>query len=119
MLTRWLQMKNFKRTAEFDKEYKKLKERFRSLDSDVVDFEGFISKYPTGAGSKFVVIHDAGDCKIVKARLMCRALRKSSLRIIYAWKNQSFTFVYIEIYFKGDKPNEDRERIKEFLKTLE
>ena len=40
------------------------------------------------------------------------------MRVVYAYHGTSITFVYIEIYFKGHKENEDRQRIKEYLKKF-
>ena len=57
-------------------------------------------------------------CKIKK--FACKALKgrgaKSGIRIIYALHQCDLRVVFIEIYFKGEKENEDRERIKEYLK---
>ncbi len=111
-------MKLFKRTPEFEKEFKRLVKKFRSLDEDICSFEKILEAYPTGVGSKFVIIHSDSGVKIVKARLACRALRESSLRVIYAWHEQCVTFFYIELYHKGEKENEDRVRISEYLKSL-
>ena len=59
-------------------------------------------------------------CKIKK--FACKALKgrgsKSGIRIIYAFYCQSHKVEFIEIYFKGEKENEDRERIKVYLKNL-
>ena len=54
---------------------------------------------------------------IVKARLFCRYLKGTSLRIIYSYFEQEQKIEFIELYFKGDKDNEDRERIKEYLEN--
>ena len=111
-------MNRFNHTPQFEREYRKLLKRYRSLDTDLAFFEDIVVGFPTGKGSKFVILHSGPDCAIVKARLMCRALRESSLRIVYAWHPSTLTFVYLELYYKGDKENEDRERIKEYLKNL-
>lgn len=59
-------------------------------------------------------------CKIKK--FACKALKgrgaKSGIRVIYAFYCQSCKVEFIEIYFKGDKENEDRERVKEYLKLF-
>ncbi|NOY35535.1 MAG: hypothetical protein GXP44_01280 [bacterium] len=56
--------------------------------------------------------------KIVKAHLACRALRNNHLlRVIYSYFEREQRIEFIELYFKGDKENEDRERIKEYLKN--
>jgi len=50
-------------------------------------------------------------------------LKKKDLRIIYAYieNHQLVKMIgiqFIEIYFKGEKENEDRERIKDYLKDF-
>jgi len=59
-------------------------------------------------------------CKIKK--FACKALKgrgaKSGIRVIYAFHCQSYKVEFIEIYFKGNKENEDRDRIKEYLKNF-
>ena len=40
----------------------------------------------------------------------------SGIRVIYAYFNEEDKIVFIEIYYKGDKENEDKERIVEFFK---
>ncbi len=59
-------------------------------------------------------------CKIKK--FACKALKgrgsKSGIRVIYAFHCESCKVDFIEIYFKGEKENEDRERIKEYLKNF-
>jgi len=41
----------------------------------------------------------------------------SGIRIIYAFYIATYKVDFIEIYFKGDKENEDYERIKEYFKN--
>lgn len=110
-------MSRFDRTPEFEKDFKRLGKKYRSLDEDLSLLEALLSKYPKGTGSKFAVLHETQDVVIVKARLACRTLRESSLRIIYAYHAGTITFVYIELYYKGDKANEDFERIKMYLRS--
>ena len=53
---------------------------------------------------------------IIKARLFCRYLKGSSVRVIYSYAEEAQRIEFIEIYHKGDKENEDRKRIKQYLK---
>jgi len=46
-------------------------------------------------------------------------LKGSSLRIIYAYFEEDQQIEFIELYFKGDKENEDRNRIKNYLKSFQ
>ena len=50
--------------------------------------------------------------------MMCKSLQNRNIRIIYAYHNDKFEFMYIEIYWKGEKENEDRERVKDYLKKF-
>ena len=107
---------NFSNITEFEKEFGRLFKKYRTLDEDLEKFRKILLVSPTGVGKNFVVIHSSKSLKIVKARMACRALRDRSLRIIYACFEQNSRIEFIELYFKGDKENEDRGRIKEYLK---
>lgn len=111
-------MSSFSSLPEFDREKKKLAKKFRTIDDDLVTFEKLIRQFPTGIGKNFTILHDTGDVKMVKARLACKALRNNSLRVIYAYHENTITFVYIELYFKGSKENENVLRVQEYLKKL-
>lgn len=112
-------MKNFDATQEFEKEFKKLFKKYKSLDDDIEKFKKVLLATPTGVGKNFVILHFSSAIKIVKARMACRALRDRSLRVVYAYFEQEQRIEFIEIYFKGNKENEDRKRIKEYLKNQE
>ena len=43
----------------------------------------------------------------------------TGLRLIYAFFPKRMEITLVEIYFKGHKENEDRKRIKEFIKGCE
>ena len=107
---------NFNGTAEFQKDFKKLSKKFRSLDDDLVEFKKVLSETPLGIGKHFNVITKIEFLHIVKARLFCKYLKGSSLRIIYSYFIQEQRIEFIELYFKGEKEYEDRERIKEYLR---
>jgi len=111
---------NFKSAAEFKKDFKKLSKKFKSLNGDLIEFKKVLSESPLGIGKHFNVITKTGFIYVVKARFFCKSLKKKDLRIIYAYieKHQIIEMIgieFIEIYFKGKKRNEDRERIKKYL----
>jgi len=108
-------MNHFNTLAEFKKEFKRLK-KYKTLDDDLEKFKEILITVPMGIGKNFTIIHSSPTLKIVKARLACRTLRDRSLRIIYSYVEQTQRIDFIEIYFKGEKENEDSERIKEYLK---
>lgn len=112
---------NYNTTQEFDRDFKKLSKKFRSLGNDLIDFKKVLNKFPLGLGKHFNIITKSGSIFIIKARFFCRDLKKKDLRIIYAYieNNQIIELMkieFIEIYFKGEKENEDRERINAYLK---
>ena len=109
-------MNNFDALAEFENEFKRLLKKYKTLGDDFEKFKEVIFITPTGIGKNFVIVHSLSNLKIVKARMACRALRDRSLRIVYSYFEQEQKIEFIEIYFKGYKENEDRERIKEYLK---
>ena len=105
---------------EFDKDLKKLK-KFRTLidDLDIFTEKQLQLFHKLGVDNKGIVqISNLGFeyPKIYKARkFACRALKgkgsASGIRVIYAYFEDEDRIEFIEIYYKGDKENEDRERI--------
>lgn len=106
---------NFNETDEFAKTFKRLSKKYRSLPDDLLEFKKVVSELPLGSGKHFVILHSEEEVKIIKARLFCRYLRGASLRIIYAYEEAKTTIDFIELYFKGEQVNENRQLIKEFL----
>ena len=110
-----------RKLTEFEKDFKKLRKRFRTLDEDL---EVFIENqlkllHKLGIDNKGCVrISDLGISypEIYKARkFACRSLKgkgaASGIRITYAYYSNDDIIELIEIYYKGDKANEDRQRI--------
>ena len=108
-------MKTFKSSAEFEKNFKQLLKKYRTMEDDFEKLKKILLQYPTGIGKNFTIIHSEQGCKIVKARMACRALRDRSLRVIYAYMEEDGQFCFIELYFKGEQVNENRRLVKEFL----
>jgi hypothetical protein len=110
-------MNHFDALAEFEQECKRLFKKYKTLDDDLEKFRKILITTPTGIGKNFVIMYSSQTVKIIKARMACRALRDRSLRIVYSYFEQEQRIEFIELYFKGDKENEDRERLKEYLKN--
>lgn len=120
-------MINYKNTAHFDKDFKKLLKRFRTLNDDFENLKKYSIElfYSNGIDNNSIFsIPDCCSekiqiCKIKK--IACKSLMgrgsQSGLRIIYAYFINTNTIEFIEIYFKADQESEDREKIKEYLKT--
>lgn len=101
------------------KEKVKLEKKFRSLSHDMERLEKIIALNPLGQSQHRTILHKGDDVCIVKGHLFCQTLRRDSLRIIYAYHGTAVTVVWIEMYHKGDRENEDRERIEEYLRSLQ
>ena len=112
---------DIRKLDEFKKDFKKLSKKFRTLDEDL---NAFIAKqlkltHKKNIDNKGVVrISDLGieSPKIYKAKkFACKALKgkgaASGIRVIYSYYEQDDIIEFIEIYYKGDKENEDRDRI--------
>lgn len=115
-------MMNFDEVLEFQKELKQLGKKYKSLPEDLQEFCKVVSVEPLGNSKHFHII-TKGKAQteppfIVKARLSCRYLKGSSLRIVYCYFEQEQRIEFIELYHKGDKENEDRSRIDNYLKLV-
>lgn len=106
---------HFNELSEFSKEFKQLFKKYLSLAGDLDEFKRIVAEIPLGTGKHFNIITRSGGMVVVKARLFCKYLKGSSLRVIYSYIKQTETIEFIELYFKGNKENEDRERIKRYL----
>jgi len=124
---------NYKEIQEFKKDFKKLLKKFRSLEEDLEMAKlATIEPYHIGvikngvlekkdAGAIFLIPNFCTEelkiCKLKK--FACKALKgcgvKSGIRIVYAFYPETKLVEFIEIYFKGEKEMEDKERIKEYL----
>ncbi|MBU0722595.1 hypothetical protein KKH46_00025 [Patescibacteria group bacterium] len=114
-------------TPDFQKDFKKLLKKFKSLKDDwelmkIATIELFhIQK--VNNSSIFPIQGFCAEkiqiCKIKK--FACRSLKgrgsKSGIRVIYAFHCKSCKVDFIEIYFKSEKENENRKRIKEYLRV--
>jgi len=109
------------RLPEFERDLKKLSKRYRTLDEDL----------ETLIKHQIVLLHKLEidnrgtfripglpfqEPKIYKVKkFACKALKgrgaTTGLRLIYAYFEDADRVELIEIYFKGDKENEDKERI--------
>ena len=117
--------KEIKFLPPFERDLKKLIKRFQTLGEDLKIFieKGLFSyhKLHIDNGGIFSIpdlrLRDP-RVRVFKAKkFACRALKgrgaQSGIRVIYAYFENSDRIELIELYFKGDKENEDRERIRD------
>ena len=114
------------RLPAFEKDLKRLSKRFKTLENDLEIFVRTELKlyHKLGIDNKgiFQIPSLQIDApRIYKAKkFACRALKGkgalSGMRVIYAYFQEIDKIELVEIYFKGDKENEDRDRILQHYK---
>lgn len=109
----------FDEVEQFTKEFRRLKKKYPSLDSDFENIKGVIAHFPKGRGEKhWNMLKEKGCRYVFKTRMMCRSVRGSSFRLIYFFDEEVGAITFIEMYYKGEKGNEDEGRIAEVFKRL-
>ncbi|TCD28231.1 hypothetical protein EZ456_05960 [Pedobacter psychrodurus] len=112
----------FESLNEFDKDLKKLLKRYRSLHSDLEDVKIILRVRPDERNPFSFQIDNLGisTCVIKVKKITCDSLKgrgvNSGLRLIYAYFAEEKKIVFIELYHKNDKENEDKQRILENFK---
>ncbi|MDP3014652.1 MAG: hypothetical protein Q8M92_10440 [Candidatus Subteraquimicrobiales bacterium] len=109
------------RRPEFEKDMKKLLKKFKTLEDDLKIFiEKQLNLYHKLNVDNKGIFQITGlqikNPKIYKAKkFACRSLKgkgvNSGIRVVYAYFESEDRIDLIEIYYKGDKENEDKERI--------
>lgn len=115
-----------RRLTEFENDLKRLSKRFRTLEEDLEVFiENQLKLYHKlhlDNKGVFPIPHLGIDYpKVYKAKkFACKSLKgkgaASGIRIIYAYYDREDIIEFIEVYYKGDKKNEDRKRILKYYK---
>jgi mRNA-degrading endonuclease RelE of RelBE toxin-antitoxin system len=107
----------FESVNEFDKDLKKLLKKYRSLHSDLEDIKIILRVKPDERNPFSFRIDNLGisTCVIKVKKITCDSLKgrgvNSGLRLIYAYFEECKKIVFIELYHKNDKENEDKQRI--------
>lgn len=117
-------------TDEFAKDFKKLAKRFKTLADDIetakknaielyhlhkIDNQSIFQIQSASGG----LINDEIEIYKLK-KFACKSLKgkgaQSGIRVIYAYHKNRLRIEFIEIYYKGDKKDENRERVKAYLR---
>jgi len=111
---------------EFDRDIRRLLKRFKTIEDDLKIFiEKQLILYHKLKVDNKGIFQITGlpveNPKVYKAKkFACKSLKgkgvQSGIRVIYAYEEEKDKIVLIEIYFKGDKANEDKKRILEYLR---
>ncbi len=112
----------FEELDEFNKDLKKLLKKFRSLNDDLETVRKVLKVEPGERPPFSFRIDNLGivTCVIKVKKIACKSLKgkgvNSGFRLIYAHFEKEDRIVFVEIYHKSEKENEDRQRI---LKNFE
>lgn len=109
---------------EFEKDFENLWKRYQTLDEDLHTFlktqlQLYHLSELDNRKTKELVYVDPDGCEVFKTvQFACKALGgrggQSGIRVIHAYYDDENKVELIEMYYKGDKKNEDRERIKKY-----
>lgn len=103
--------------AEFKKDLKSLLKKYRTLNDDLDSVKRILEIIPDERPPfSFRIDNLAIETWIIKVnKIACKALKgrgvNSGLRLIYAYFPDQQKIIFIELYHKKDKENEDRKRI--------
>lgn len=117
---------NYEETKDFARDFKKLFKKFPTLIEDFKTNKQYRIElfHSQKIDSKSILkIEGAGNSKELEffkvKKFQCKSLKgrgaKSGIRIIYAYFPEKQKIVFIEIYFKSNLENENRQRIVDFI----
>jgi mRNA-degrading endonuclease YafQ of YafQ-DinJ toxin-antitoxin module len=107
----------FDELAEFKKDLKNLLKKYRTLNDDLETVKKVLEVVPDERPPFSFRIDNLGleSCIIKVKKIACKALKgrgvNSGLRLIYAHSEKEQKIIFIELYHKNDKENEDKQRI--------
>jgi mRNA-degrading endonuclease RelE of RelBE toxin-antitoxin system len=119
---------DYEMTPEFDEDLKKLSKKYKTLREDLeIVKRAAISLYYISSIDNNSIFPIQGFC--TEAVISCKVKKfasksfkgkgaKSGLRLIYIFVRNDFKVILVEIYYKGVKPNEDKDRLKFYFKQL-
>jgi len=107
----------FDELVEFKKDLKQLLKKYRSLTEDLEIVKIDLNDEPGESPPFSFRINGLGieTCIIKVKKIACKSLKgrgaNSGLRLVYAHYPEEAKIIFVELYHKNDKENEDRERI--------
>ena len=106
----------FEELDVFTKDLKELLKKFRTLNEDLGIVKKVLEVTPDERPPYSIRIDGLGitTCVIKVKKIACKSLKgigvNSGLRLIYAYFKEEQKIVFIELFHKNDKENEDRKR---------
>lgn len=112
----------FEELPAYKKDLKRLLKKFRSLIDDIEIVKQVLEIKPDERPPFSYRIDNLGieSCVIKVKKIACKSLKgrgvNSGLRLVYAYFPEENRIVFIELYHKNEKQNEDRQRILDNFK---
>jgi mRNA-degrading endonuclease YafQ of YafQ-DinJ toxin-antitoxin module len=112
----------FEEIDPFKKDLKSLLKKYKTLNDDLEVVQQVLKILPDARPPFSFRIDNLGieSCVVKVKKIACKALKgngvNSGLRLVYAYFKEENKIVFVEIYHKNDKENEDRDRILSFFK---
>jgi mRNA-degrading endonuclease RelE of RelBE toxin-antitoxin system len=121
---------NYDETKGFTRDLKKLLKKFSSLIDDLEVNKQYrieLFHYREIDSRSIFEIQGVGNTDELKffkvKKFQCKDLKgrgaKSGIRLIYAYFPVEQKIVFIEIYFKADQANENKQRIIDFINAIQ
>ncbi|MCX6307541.1 MAG: hypothetical protein NTY32_01490 [Bacteroidia bacterium] len=107
----------FEELTEFQKDYKTLLKKYRTLNDDLDVVKQVLTAAPDERPPFSFRIDNLSleTCVIKVKKIACKSLKgrgvNSGLRLIYAYFKDQEKIVFVELYHKNDKEKEDKQRI--------
>jgi mRNA-degrading endonuclease RelE of RelBE toxin-antitoxin system len=108
---------DFEELPEYKKDLKHLLKKYRTLESDLEDVRKDLNDEPEASPPFSFRIEGMGisSCVIKIKKIASDSFkgrgRNSGFRLIYAYFEEEQKIVFVELYHKSEKENEDRQRI--------
>jgi mRNA-degrading endonuclease YafQ of YafQ-DinJ toxin-antitoxin module len=109
----------FETLTEYDKDFKRLLKKYRTLENDMDYVRKVLNIKPDARPPYSFRIESLGisTCVIKIKKIASDSFKgrgvNSGLRLIYAYFEEEQRIVFVELYHKNEKENEDRERISD------
>ncbi|MES2543530.1 MAG: hypothetical protein V4548_01500 [Bacteroidota bacterium] len=115
-------MITFEEIDPFKKDCKGLLKKYKTLKDDIEVVQQILAILPAARPPFSNRIDNLAiqNCVVKVKKIACKSLKgngvNSGLRLVYAYFKDNNKIVFIEIYHKNDKENEDRDRIISYFK---
>jgi hypothetical protein len=111
----------FEELDEYEKDLKKLLKRYKTLEEDMAIVKQVLNIEPKERPPFSYRIDGLGlkTCIIKIKKIACKSMKgkgaNTGLRLVYAHYETEQRIVLAELYYKGDKEGEDRDRILKYF----